>query len=129
MKLYRQNKTTDLLSNLQVDLKLTKLKFCTLFNTETKKILIYFQDLKELLDKSSQGFIMLSLGSVLRCSTLPEHIINAFIKTFSKLPYLVLWKIEDDLPSLPQNVITKKWLPINDVLGNYFSCTSSVSCS
>ncbi|XP_075217447.1 UDP-glucosyltransferase 2-like [Lycorma delicatula] len=76
------------------------------------------KDLKELLDKSSQGFIVLSLGSMLRCSTLPKHVINAFIKTFSKLPYLVLWKIEDDLPSLPQNVITKKWLPVNDVLAH-----------
>ncbi|XP_075217442.1 UDP-glycosyltransferase UGT5-like isoform X4 [Lycorma delicatula] len=76
------------------------------------------KDLQEVLDKSSQGVILLTLGSMLRCSSLPDHIIKAFIKTFEKLPYLVLWKVEDELPSLPPNVITKKWLPVKDVLAH-----------
>lgn len=83
-------------------------------------VLMHFQDLQEFLDKSSQGVILLTLGSMLRCSTLPKHVINAFVNTFSKLQYQVLWKIEDDLPNLPPNIIIKKWIPVKDILGNLY---------
>lgn len=40
--------------------------------------------------------------------------------TFAELPYSVLWKFENDsLPNLPNNVVIKKWVPQQDVLGKW----------
>lgn len=37
----------------------------------------------------------------------------------SELPYNVLWKWEDDhFPDKPKNVVTRKWLPQQDILGH-----------
>lgn len=44
------------------------------------------------------------------------------METFKELKYTVLWKYEhDDLPDKPKNVIIRKWLPQQDILGKYFT--------
>lgn len=40
------------------------------------------------------------------------------LTALAELPYNVLWKWETDhLPGQPKNVMTKKWLPQQDILG------------
>ncbi|XP_062548927.1 UDP-glycosyltransferase UGT5-like isoform X2 [Armigeres subalbatus] len=74
-------------------------------------------DIQELLDGSPEGVIVISWGSVLRASTLPQEKRDAIINALSQIPMKVLWKWEDDSPKdLPKNVIVRKWLPQRDVL-------------
>lgn len=45
--------------------------------------------------------------------------VTMFSNVFKKLPQRVLWKIElKQMPDLPSNVMTKKWVPQLNILGN-----------
>lgn len=59
------------------------------------------------------GFVVLSFGSIVRGSTMPEKTRQIFISAFSRLPQRVLWKWEDasGMPDLPPNVRLETWLP------------------
>lgn len=74
-------------------------------------------DVQKILDDSPEGVIVISWGSVLRASTLPQEKRDAIVNALRRLPMKVLWKWEDDSPKgLPKNVIVRKWLPQRDVL-------------
>lgn len=80
---------------------------------------VYFQDLKTFLDNAEEGVIYFSFGSAIKPSTMPRHIMQAFISAFKKLRYRVLWRWElESMPDQPANVKISKWLPQSDVLGN-----------
>ncbi|KAK4872660.1 hypothetical protein RN001_014689 [Aquatica leii] len=80
------------------------------------------KELKNLLDSAEDGFIYFSLGSNVKSKFLSEHTQSVIMKTFAELPYTILWKFEDDdLPNKPENVITSKWLPQQDILIVKFS--------
>lgn len=50
---------------------------------------------------------------------MPEKLRKIIIGALSDLPYLVLWKWESDhLPDKPPNVVTRKWLPQQDILAH-----------
>lgn len=60
------------------------------------------------------GFIVLSFGTILRGSSIPEATRNTFMSVFSRLPQRVLWKWEDAESmndQVPSNVRLLKWLP------------------
>ncbi|KAJ8705522.1 hypothetical protein PYW08_012568 [Mythimna loreyi] len=76
------------------------------------------KDLQDLLDRSPQGVIYFSMGSVLKCSALKKHTRYALLKLFSTLPYTVLWKFEEPLAGLPRNVHVRPWLPQQSVLAH-----------
>lgn len=60
-----------------------------------------------------------NLGSNLKSSHLPAEKLNAILRVFSRIRQRVLWKWEDDeLPGKPDNVMTQKWMPQNDVLAH-----------
>ena len=62
--------------------------------------------------------VYMSLGSIARSSLMPEHLKTVVVQALSKLPYKVLWKFEDDsLGKLPENIVIKKWMPQQDILG------------
>lgn len=58
-----------------------------------------------------------SLGSVAKGTTIPEKYKKILIQVFSKLKQRIIWKFEDDLHGLPQNILVRKWLPQQDILG------------
>ncbi|XP_046751146.1 uncharacterized protein LOC124414214 [Diprion similis] len=77
------------------------------------------KDLQKTLDEATQGFIYMSLGSNVKSRMLSEKERNAFITAFSKLPYKVIWKFEDDqLEGKPDNVIILKWAPQQSILAH-----------
>lgn len=43
---------------------------------------------------------------------------DIFCKVFASLKQKVIWKFEDDIPNLPPNVMTSKWLPQNAILAH-----------
>lgn len=53
----------------------------------------------------------MSLGTNVKSSDLSKRTIKIILKTFSQLPYNVLWKFEDELHEKPSNVKTFNWLP------------------
>lgn len=77
------------------------------------------QDLKKILDGAKEGCIYFSLGTNVKSNHLPIERLNIFLKVFARLPYKVLWKFEsDNLANKPDNVVIRKWLPQQEVLGS-----------
>ncbi|XP_041972154.1 uncharacterized protein LOC121728109 [Aricia agestis] len=75
------------------------------------------KDLETYLDSSKNGVIYFSLGTNAVPSALQSDIIQSFINVFSRLPYDILWKWdEEELPGKPSNVKIFKWLPQSDLL-------------
>ncbi|XP_046737937.1 UDP-glycosyltransferase UGT5-like [Diprion similis] len=85
----------------------------------TKKIKPLSKGLQKILDDSTQGFIYMSLGSNVKSVMLPNETREEFIAAFSKLPYTVIWKFEDEfLPNQPDNVLIMKWAPQQSILAH-----------
>ncbi|XP_068207922.1 UDP-glycosyltransferase UGT5-like isoform X2 [Palaemon carinicauda] len=78
------------------------------------------QDLQEWVEGSGEdGIIYFSLGSIVKPSTLPEKNRLMFIKVFGSLKQRVLWKWDkESMPDLPPNVLLRKWVPQQDILGH-----------
>nr|AEW43117.1 UDP-glycosyltransferase UGT33F3 [Helicoverpa armigera] len=75
------------------------------------------KDLKTYLDSSKNGVIYISFGTNVDPAALPADRIEVLVKTFSKLPYDVLWKWNNDvLPGRTDNIRISKWLPQSDLL-------------
>ncbi|KPJ13397.1 Ecdysteroid UDP-glucosyltransferase [Papilio machaon] len=75
------------------------------------------KDLKSYLDSSKNGVIYFSLGTNVKPSDLPSDKLQAIINVFSRLPYDVLWKWDDEeLPGRTKNIKISKWLPQSDLL-------------
>ncbi|KAF2903763.1 hypothetical protein ILUMI_02413 [Ignelater luminosus] len=75
------------------------------------------KDLANLLDKATNGFIYFSLGGNVKSNLLPDYTRKILLETFAELPYSVLWKYEqEDLLDKPDNVITSKWFPQQNIL-------------
>ncbi|XP_053649663.1 UDP-glycosyltransferase UGT5 isoform X3 [Cherax quadricarinatus] len=66
----------------------------------------------------SSGVIYFSLGSVTRSSSMPVQYRDIFIGAFRRLPQRVIWKYEEDLENVPDNVMISKWLPQQDILAH-----------
>lgn len=78
-----------------------------------------FQDLKKFLDEAKHGAILFSLGSNIRSDKMTPEKVKAFLDAFSELQQRVLWKWEaDSLAGQPHNVMLRKWMPQNDILGS-----------
>ncbi|XP_071448183.1 UDP-glucosyltransferase 2-like [Hetaerina americana] len=80
------------------------------------------KDIQSFLDSADQGAIYFSLGSNLQSEELPREKLQIIIETFAALgPKIrVLWKFDPKVPieGLSSNVLLKKWLPQEDVLGH-----------
>ncbi|XP_057375386.1 UDP-glycosyltransferase UGT5-like [Daphnia carinata] len=75
--------------------------------------------LKQIADEASDGFIVFTLGSMIKATSIPPVILQTFLNVFSKLPQRVIWKWEGDVPeATPPNVVMADWLPQQDLLGH-----------
>lgn len=73
-------------------------------------------DLQEFMDSAEHGIIYFSLGTVVKGESMNKGIIRAMLNTFAKLRLKVLWKIQDQLEDVPNNVRFGKWFPQQDIL-------------
>ncbi|XP_031329149.1 UDP-glucuronosyltransferase 2B7-like [Photinus pyralis] len=77
------------------------------------------KDLQKIMDDSKNGVIYFSLGSFLRSDKLSATQKTNLLEAFKQLPQTVLWKYEGgSIEGLPKNVILRKTLPQNDILGH-----------
>ncbi|CAH2000423.1 unnamed protein product [Acanthoscelides obtectus] len=75
------------------------------------------ENIKNFLEKASNGVIYFSLGTTVSSSQLNDVKKKNIIETFRQLPYNVLWKYEqDDLQNIPENIMIIKWAPQQDIL-------------
>ncbi|KAK3860903.1 hypothetical protein Pcinc_033083 [Petrolisthes cinctipes] len=65
-----------------------------------------------------EGVIYFSLGSKVQGSSMPTEYRDAFIEAFRRLPHRVIWKYDMELKGVSDNVLIRKWLPQQDILGN-----------
>nr|XP_053655223.1 UDP-glucosyltransferase 2-like [Cherax quadricarinatus] len=75
--------------------------------------------LRHFLDSSTVPVVLFSLGSSIRSEQLPPRVLHSLMAAFRRLPYRVLWKWGGGaLSDLPANVMTRPWLPQQDVLAH-----------
>lgn len=45
--------------------------------------------------------------------------LKIFLQAFRKLPHRIVWKLDDEIGGLPNNVLISKWVPQKEILGKY----------
>ncbi|ODN03640.1 UDP-glucuronosyltransferase 2B14 [Orchesella cincta] len=77
------------------------------------------KELETFLSDAKDGFILFSLGSIVRAKNMPEEMRKTFLRVFAKIKQKVIWKWEtESMPDTPPNVKISKWLPQQDILGH-----------
>ncbi|XP_049885628.1 UDP-glucosyltransferase 2-like [Pectinophora gossypiella] len=76
------------------------------------------QDIKKVIDKAKHGVIYFSLGSNLKSKDLPDEIKTGLKNMFGEFKETVVWKFEEELTDLPDNVHVIKWAPQQSVLAH-----------
>ncbi|XP_063834229.1 UDP-glycosyltransferase UGT5-like [Ostrinia nubilalis] len=75
------------------------------------------KDLQNYLDSSKNGVIYVSFGTNVDPALFPPEKIQTLVNVFSKLPYDILWKWnQDELPGRTPNIRISKWFPQSDLL-------------
>ncbi|CAG5058818.1 unnamed protein product [Parnassius apollo] len=73
-------------------------------------------ELENWVTNARSGFILFSLGSLIRASSMTKKHFDVILSVFAKLPQRVIWKWETEISNLPDNVRVLKWLPQHDLL-------------
>lgn len=76
-------------------------------------------DIQSLLDKSTNGVLLMSFGSIVRLSSLPMEKRDILMDVFRQLPYTVLMKWENtslEVKDKPENIHFLPWLPQRQIL-------------
>ncbi|KAJ8883366.1 hypothetical protein PR048_015209 [Dryococelus australis] len=77
-------------------------------------------EVKKFMEEAERGVVYSSLGTVLKVQTLPPKFLSALMSAFAALPERVVMKYTGRyLPGEPDNVMTRKWLPRQDILREY----------
>ena len=76
------------------------------------------EDLQSFMDSATKGVVFVSFGSQIKSSELSEDKLSVFLETFRRLEMSVIWKWDADVPNISKNVITRTWLPQQDLLGH-----------
>ncbi|KAL0818871.1 hypothetical protein ABMA28_008189 [Loxostege sticticalis] len=76
------------------------------------------KDLQKIMDDAKEGVIYFSMGSNLQSVDMTDNMRNSLLKMFSKLKQKVIWKFEDDLKNVPENVHLVKWAPQQSILAH-----------
>ncbi|XP_047491452.1 UDP-glycosyltransferase UGT5-like isoform X1 [Penaeus chinensis] len=65
-----------------------------------------------------EGVVYFSLGTVVRGNSMPVVYRDMFVEAFKRLKQRVIWKYEEELEGISDNVLIQEWLPQQDVLGH-----------
>ena len=75
-------------------------------------------DLEDWVQGADHGVILVSFGSVIQSSKMPESKRQSMLKTFAKLKQRIIWKWEIPMPDAPPNVLVSSWLPQTSLLAH-----------
>ncbi|KAJ0180206.1 hypothetical protein K1T71_003610 [Dendrolimus kikuchii] len=76
------------------------------------------QKLQEILDNSTKGIIIFSLGTDINTMALPLKMKWKLMDVFGELDQTVIWKVDEYMEDLPQNVLAVKWMPQKNILNH-----------
>ncbi|KAF5280903.1 hypothetical protein FQR65_LT03052 [Abscondita terminalis] len=77
------------------------------------------KDLQKIMDEAKNGVVYFNMGSMLRSDRFTDFQRDNLVEAFKQLPQTILWKYEgENIPGLPKNVILRRSLPQNDILGH-----------
>lgn len=79
------------------------------------------EDLQQIMDDAKYGAILLSFGSIIDPKMIAPEKWREVLQMFSKRKETILWKYSGELPGKPKNVVIRKWLPQQDILGKFFA--------
>ncbi|KAL7013397.1 hypothetical protein ACKWTF_015375 [Chironomus riparius] len=73
---------------------------------------------KEFLDKSTNGVVVVSFGTL--ATQFNQELLLKFLNVFKSLPFNIIWKTELDSNKfdIPKNILTSKWLQLADILAH-----------
>jgi len=74
------------------------------------------KDILKFIEDSPHGVILLTFGTIMKLSSLPNETLKSIKGVLSNLPQRVLLKYEGEMEDKPKNVFTSKWLPQRDIL-------------
>jgi len=78
------------------------------------------QDLQQFMDSATEGVVLVSFGSVLQGSQVPQEKKAALMSALGQLKEKVLMKWEsDEMEGKPDNMLVRKFLPQQDILGHH----------
>ncbi|KHN83392.1 UDP-glucuronosyltransferase 2C1 [Toxocara canis] len=78
-------------------------------------------ELRKAMDAAVGGAVLLSFGSIAQSSKMTPAMKKAFVEAFRSFPKIqFIWKyeIDDDIAEDIPNVMKRKWIPQNDLLGH-----------
>jgi len=70
----------------------------------------------EYVEGSPHGVIFFTFGSVMKMSSLPDRVQDAYKEALARVPQRILWKYDGEMPNKPANVMTRKWFPQREIL-------------
>ncbi|GBP38241.1 Ecdysteroid UDP-glucosyltransferase [Eumeta japonica] len=76
------------------------------------------EEIQSILDRSTNGVVYFSMGSVLKSAHFSEDTRKGLLRIFGSLPYTVLWKFEEELENVPENVHVRPWMPQPGILAH-----------
>ena len=76
-------------------------------------------DLATWVQEAEHGVILVSFGSVITASKMPEEKRLMMLEVFSRLKQRVIWKWEEEMTGLPDNVMVSSWLPQTSLLAHH----------
>lgn len=80
-----------------------------------------------IVDNAKNGLVLFSLGTNVPLEALGDERVIHILEAFRKLPHLTFlckFVLDNSPVSVPGNVIMRKWIPQNDVLGKIFQHTN-----
>ena len=73
----------------------------------------------EFLDKSKNGVVFMSFGSIIKASSMPKENKDIILQVFARFPqYNFIWKWEEELPNKPKNVLGMNYYLQHQLLHN-----------
>lgn len=76
------------------------------------------EDLQKYLDGAVNGLVYVSFGTNVKADIFSKYQKNALINTLGKLKLKVLWKFDEEIQGLPENIRVEKWLPQKSILAH-----------
>ena len=75
-------------------------------------------ELLQFVEEAQHGVVFVSFGSVIKASKMPEEKRLMMLKSFSELKQRVVWKWEEAMEDVPDNVLVSSWLPQPSLLAH-----------
>lgn len=75
--------------------------------------------LEKFINESENGVVLLSFGCISKSNVVDAKLRNIFQETFRCLRQRVIWKFEENIENISENVLISDWIPQRDVLGRF----------